>query len=180
MNVSLAHLRWYVVHTKPCKESMVNGLLQHQGFETLYPHYWGTVKHARRVKDVIKPYFSRYLFVGKCDWQGMGTINDTLGVSTVLYLGDEPLQLSDKVMDSIRANCGEDGRTDAPKETPDPPVFQKGDIVKIIEGPLQGFEATVAVDKRGAVRVMLDMFRGEFPVTVPSGGLILIHPQCVT
>ncbi len=173
-------LRWYVIYTQSRKESLANGLLRHRGFETFYPHYWKTIKHARKETRVMRALYPRYLFVGKHDWQGMGIINDTFGVSTVLYLGDEPFELSEKVMDSVRENCGDDGQTDAPKSVPDKPVFHKGDIVRITDGPWAGFEGPVVIDKKGTVQVILDVFRGKCPVPVPSGGLKLVHPQCGT
>ncbi len=53
---------WYAVHTNARKEPLVDRLLKHQGFDTLFLHFTNIVKHAGRSSQVIRPYFNRYLF----------------------------------------------------------------------------------------------------------------------
>lgn len=167
---------------------MVHRLLQNRGFETLYLHYRDTVKHARRKIAVLRPYFPRYVFVGVPPAQSLHEINSMIGVSTVLYCGDEPLVIPDAVIEELRARGDEHGFVKVlPKERAEHRKrYRRGQRVRIAGGPLEGLFAIVSLDSGDQVRVWLEMFGGKvgalfYPEGLksgsPEGGTIRIPPR---
>ena len=154
---------WYVVHTKPRKEGMANSLLKSQGFETLYLYYSGVVKHARKVRKVDKSLFPRYIFAGLTNGQAVYDINHTIGVSTVIYCGDKPLEVPESVIEELRARGDKDGMVRfTPRETVEHRQrYMRGQMVRINEGPLVGFLACVELDTGHQVKVWVEMFKSE-------------------
>ncbi len=154
---------WYAVHTNARKEGLANKLLKHQGFETLYLHYSGVVKHARKVRKVEKPYFPRYIFAGVSNGLSVYNINKTIGVSTVVYLGDNPLEIPGSVIEELQARGNKIGLVQfMPVESIEQRGrYRQGQRVAILEGPLAGFLATVSLDTGQQVTVWLEMFKGQ-------------------
>ena len=167
---------WFVCHTKPRQEWLANDLLRHQGYETLFLHYTDTSRHARRTVDVIRSYFPRYLFVGLTNGLTIYDVNHTIGVSTVLYMSGEALEVPSNVIEELRARGNKEGLC---KLTPEQKAirrrYHKGERIKISAGPLTGFLGAVELDNGRAIKVWLEMFRGKAPVWVepeqvsPSG-----------
>ena len=164
---------WFAVHTKPQKEGMVHNLLGWQGFETLYLHYPATVKHARRTRRVMRAYFPRYVFVAVGEGQEVATVNKTIGVSTVVYLGDEPLEIPGPVIDELKLRADSTGLLKvSPEETAEVRKrFRRGQRVRITEGVLEGLKATIGVDSGHEVKVWLEMFKGEVQVSLQPEAL---------
>ncbi len=170
---------WYAVHTRPRKEGLVDDLLRSQGFETLYLRYSSVVKHARKTRVVMRSYFSRYIFAGVTDGLSVPTINRTIGVSTVVYLGDEPLEIPLPVIEELRARGNSKGLV---KLAPDQVAehrrrFRQGEQVRITDGPLAGLFAIVALDKGHAVSVWLDFFGGKVEALFDPTGLRSGSPE---
>lgn len=153
---------WYAVHTNSRSEWLAAKRLKEQGYEVLYLHYQDVVKHARRKIAVLKPYFPRYLFTHVDPCQSIYTINKTEGVSTVVYAADEPLQIPFSVIEELRERADKNGLvTLQPQEKEERRRFNKGEKVRIEEGPFIGFVAAVSLDTGSKVRVFLDMFKGR-------------------
>ena len=154
---------WYAVLTKPQKEGLVSNLLAHQGFETLYLHYWTKVKHARRTRLVQRAYFPRYIFAAVDIGLTVYDINHTIGVSTVIYLGDNPLEIPTSVIEELQARGDSKGMVQfTPREvTEHRKRYRRGEMVRIDEGPLVGFIACVELDRGHQVKVWVSMFKSE-------------------
>ena len=175
----LSGLIWYAVLTRPQKEGLAELLLRKQGFETLYLHYHTTIKHARRTRNVIRAYFPRYLFAGAADGLSVPQINRTIGVSTVVYCGDKPLDIPAAVIEELRSRGDRQGRV---KMTPQAVGqhrrrFRKGEQVRIMDGPMAGLFAIVSLDNGRAVRVWLDMFGGKVEALFDPEGLKSGSPE---
>ena len=164
---------WYAVHTKPQKEGLVATFLKWQGFEVLYLHYPAVVKHARRTKTVLRAYFPRYVFAAVGDDQSVFDINNTIGVSTVVYCGDNPLEIPLPVIEELRLRADKHGRLNlSPKETGEQRKrFRRGQKVRITEGILEGLKAIIEVDSGHQVKVWLSLFKGEVPVVLQPEAL---------
>ena len=154
---------WYAVHTNARKEPLVDRLLKHQGFDTLFLHFTNIVKHAGRSSQVIRPYFNRYLFAGVMNGQSLWDINHTMGVSTIVYLGDKPLEIPTPVIEELRARGNRKGLVKlAPEQVAGyRKRFRQGEQVRISDGPLAGLFAVVELDKGHEVRVWVSMFKGR-------------------
>lgn len=164
---------WYAVHTKPRKEPLVADALKRQGFETLFLHYGAVVKHARKTRRVIRAYFPRYVFAGVYSGQALYDINSTMGVSAVVYLGDEPLEIPLPVIEELRARGNAKGRVEfLPKERAEHRKrWPKGQSVSIVDGPFAGLLAVVALDKGHEVKVWLNLFGGKVEALLDPTGL---------
>lgn len=150
-------LRWHAVHTNARAEWLAKSRLEEQAYAVFYPHFLGTVRHARKVIGVIKPYFPRYLFVGVRPDQSLYAVNKTMGVSTVVYIGDVPLEVPGPVMAELRSRGDEDGRVamEEGRRKARPAVGSRVSLA----GPLEGFVAQVAeIDGGDHVRVWVQMF----------------------
>jgi len=152
---------WVVVHTHNRAEWQANRALKDAGFVTLYLHYLATVKHARKVIAVNKPLFPRYLFVAVEPHQNFHDINVAQGVSTVLHDADGPLPLREADIVRLRAGADENGLMASPKAVPDREKYKHGEKLRIIDGPLKGWDAVVILDNFEVIRVTVEMFKGE-------------------
>ena len=99
--------RWYVAQIKPNDFARAEANLGRQGFETFMPLRSRTVRHARQMRDVLRPVFPGYLFVKfgseRADWR---KINSTLGVSKLISSeAGKPTPVPNSLMAGLRARC---------------------------------------------------------------------------
>ena len=125
-------MAWFVVRTKPRAEEKAVWHLANQGFAAYLPRYRRRVRHARRNAIVLRPLFPGYLFVGldpmRCRWR---SINGTIGVREILSNGEAPLAVADRIIDEIKAREDDTGTVKLV-----PPSFARGQVVRLLEGPL--------------------------------------------
>jgi transcriptional antiterminator RfaH len=55
--------RWSVAQTQPCAEGRAVAHLERQGYRVFCPRYHKTVRHARKVTQILAPLFPNYLFL---------------------------------------------------------------------------------------------------------------------
>ena len=72
--------KWYVAQVKPNGFASAEANLDRQGFETFMPLRRKTVRHARQMRDVLRPVFPGYLFI-KFD------LNAVIGAKSIQPLG---------------------------------------------------------------------------------------------
>lgn len=152
---------------------MVHTLLGWQGFETLYLHYPAVIKHARRTRMVMRAYFPRYVFAAVGEGQTIYEINKTIGVSTVIYQGDEPLEIPGLVIEGLRLRANESGLLKlSPEEVTEVRKrYRRGQKVRVTAGILEGLRATIGVDCGHEVKVWLGLFKGEVQVSLKPEAL---------
>lgn len=168
--------RWYAVYTKARAEWLVHKGLREQGYETLYLHRRATVSHARRKIGVLRPYFPRYVFVAVGPRQSVYAVNTTIGVSTVVYAGLDPLEIPAEVIAELRARGDENGLVE--ERGPEARKrLKRGQQVRIAGGPFEGLLALVALDSGNAIRVWLDGFGGKVEAILDPSGLEPVSPE---
>jgi transcriptional antiterminator RfaH len=160
--------RWYVVRTLPHCEARAQGQLSAQGFRTFLPRFTKTVRHARKLRSIMAPFFPRYLFVAldlKRDrWR---SINGTFGVCSLVMAGEAPAPVARGVVESLYASCDANGRLRAGGG------LDIGDRVRVLTGPfadLVGY--LVRIDGRERVQVLLRFLGGEVPVSIERTALV--------
>lgn len=140
---------WYLVHTKPKEESRALINLERQGY-TVYLPYLTTEYRQKGILDVRQePLFPRYLFVqipSVLEEHTWVPIRSTLGVSSVVKIGDVPVHVPQSLVDALQAL--EQSQTE-PKE-----FFSQGDRVVITHGPFTGVEAIFKL-KKGNERIVV-------------------------
>jgi transcriptional antiterminator RfaH len=142
--------RWFVVHTRAAHEERAAHHLAYQGFEAYLPRYRKRRRHARRVQEVLRPLFPRYLFVRlNLDAERWRSINGTFGVTHLICHGNRPAPVPDGVVEAIVARELCPGIVEL-----DPPKFRPGDRVRIEEGVLAD-RIGLFVEMADAKRVVL-------------------------
>lgn len=165
---------WYAVHTGPRMEDVADANLRQQGYMTFYPFV--RMRQRRKIANrdqfhvewVNKPYFPRYLFAAiRGPHESIYAINETDGVSTVVYCGDDPLPVPHDVMDELMGRAEHEGKI-SDIDTLAREKFPEGEQVTFIdESPFAGLMARVAIDSGKAVRVWIEMLSKEQEVSVP-------------
>ncbi len=161
---------WYLVFTKPAQERVARLNLERQGYEVYLPL---TQERKRRRSGVVffskNPMFPRYLFV--CLATGLDNfspIRSTRGVVDLVRFSGLPASVPPNLIDSLQAV----ERVQLESSSLNIPL-KPGDRVRIMEGPLFGYEGVFhSVCSGGArVRVLLDLLSSHAALKVPRDSL---------
>ncbi|HEY6215585.1 MAG TPA: transcription termination/antitermination NusG family protein [Pyrinomonadaceae bacterium] len=131
---------WYAVRTKPKEEDRADFNLQAYRVKTFAPKLkqLSTSKHGGR-RYTIKHLFPPYIFAYFNAETQLHNVNYTRGVQHVVSFANNPVWISDDVIDLIKSKVGDDGLVCLHEE------LKPGDEVRITSGPLQSL---VGVFKR--------------------------------
>lgn len=136
-------LRWYVVNTKPKKESIVERLFQEGGISVYNPKY----REASR----IKAFFPCYEFVQFSHPEQYKLVKYTRGVKRIVGNDSGPIPIEDDVLAGIRTR-EVDGFVEFAKHGIEPAV---GDEIEVAEGPFRGLRGIFTKDMTDQDRVMI-------------------------
>lgn len=142
-------ISWFAVYTQQGKEALAAQQLQNQDFGVYLPRYQKMRRHAGKTEIVAAPLFPRYLFAGiDLEAQRWRSVNGTRGVVGLVMSGDKPIPVPGPVIAEIRAREGEDGFIRL-----NPPGFQRGQALRIVDGPMADIQALFeeAVDGNRAI-----------------------------
>lgn len=164
-------MRWYVLRVASNKEDQVCEALTRkvkiEGLEERIGRVLVPTLKEKRFKGGALKYFERKLYPGyvfvEMICESDGAINEnvwfmvkeTTGVGDFIGSNNKPTAMPDHEVGAMLAAC------EKPDESSLSAVaFQKGDHVKITEGPFEGYEGEVdSVDeRRGNVTVMVTVF----------------------
>jgi len=161
--------RWYVIHTYSGYENKVKQNLEHriesmemdhQIFRVSVPTEEDIqIKNGQR-RTVNKKIYPGYVLVQmRLTDDSWYVVRNTPGVTSFVGHGNKPTPLEDDEVKTILKQM----EGEAPKVRVS---YQKGQAVKIIDGPFTDFEGIVdAIDhERGRVRVLVSFFGREAPV----------------
>ena len=150
-------MAWYAVYTQTNKEAVAAQHLRNQGFDIYLPQYQKMRRHAGRAEIVAAALFPRYLFAGiDMQQQRWRSVNGTVGVIGLVMSGSQPMPVPDPVMDEIRAREDENGfiRLNAP-------TFERGQALRIIEGPMADTQALFEETVDGNRAILLISLMGR-------------------
>jgi transcriptional antiterminator RfaH len=149
LSIDFDSFRWYLVKTKPREEERVLGYLKFANYSFLFPTFWKTVLFGKKREK--KPLFPGYVFTCLRLKQDYHKIRYTRGVAGfVRFGGGLPIPVKDEIIETLKSRTREDGTI---KMVPKP--LEKGDVVKIAEGPFAGFEAIFIESLNDGERVAL-------------------------
>jgi transcriptional antiterminator NusG len=161
--------RWYVIHTYSGYENKVRQNLEHridsmemhdQIFRVIVPTEEEIeIKNGQR-RTVNKKIYPGYVLVQmRLTDDSWYVVRNTPGVTSFVGHGSKPTPLEDDEVKTILKQM----EGEAPKVRVS---YQKGQAVKIVDGPFTDFEGVVdAIDhERGRVRVLVSFFGREAPV----------------
>lgn len=162
---------WYVIHTyagyeeqvaENLKQRIESLAMEDKIFEVLVPKEKQIeIKNGNR-KTIEKRIFPGYVMVEMIvtddSWY---VVRNTPNVTGFIGLGVRPTPMSQEEIERIKKRMG----VEEPKYKIE---FRKGDLVRITDGPLKGFEAKVTdIDEsKGKVKILVSMFGRETPVSL--------------
>jgi transcription antitermination factor NusG len=149
--------RWFVARALPHQENRAQLNLHRLGFRSFVPRLRRTVRHARRLRDTLKPLFPCYIFVtidlSKHRWR---SINGTFGVASLIMGAEQPSPVPPGVVEALIASC-ENSRVVRLDDD-----LEIGQKVRILSGPFAETLCRLAhLDDRGRVRVLLEIMGME-------------------
>ena len=165
---SLDKQRWYAVHCQPHREQGAALHLRNQGYDVFLPRRERTIRHARRIETVRRPFFPGYLFLHldlSCErWR---PVNGTFGVVRLIMRGDEPAPVPRGVVEVLKTSCNEDDILEWQ------PPLALGEAVRVTTGPFADLVGELdQLDGAGRVRVLLELMGGKVPTWLPRSGVV--------
>ena len=159
--------RWFVVQSRPHKELFASRNLENQGYRVFLPRLRKSIRHARRLREVERPLFPRYLFVeldlGTQRWR---PILGTYGVTHLITENARPLPAPRGLIEAFIA------RADSSDVVDLSPALAPGQNVELLSGPFAGkIGALVSHDGAGRVRVLLELLGGQREIAVPANAV---------
>jgi len=164
---------WYVIHTysgyeeqvaENLKQRIESLAMEDKIFQVMVPKEKQIeIKNGRR-KTVEKKIFPGYVLVEMIvtddSWY---VVRNTPNVTGFIGLGVRPTPMSKVEIERIQKRMG----VDEPKFKIE---YKPGDLVRVSDGPLKGFEAKVTeIDEdKGKIKVLVSMFGRETPVSLDS------------
>jgi transcriptional antiterminator RfaH len=145
---------WYCVYTHPKQEFYAAEHLRRQRFEVFLPTI--IVKPLRRRQSVIRPYFTRYLFVSfdvmQDNWRPIWSTNGVKSLfssnpyAPIAIPGQTILTLRQQIEEyEIRQGYCVD-------------VIRPGTIARVLNGSLKGHEAPCISNEKGRVKLLMMIF----------------------
>ncbi|OAI23615.1 hypothetical protein A1351_19600 [Methylosinus sp. R-45379] len=149
--------RWYLAHTLPHKETSVEQRLRVQGFRHFMPRRIKTVRHARRMRNVLAPVFPRYIFVAlDLDRDRWRSVNGTIGIATLFMAQDRPLPVPYGVVETLIQSSDDRGQLRFEHN------LQLGQKVRLISGPFsEALGLLERLDDSGRIEVLLEIMGGH-------------------
>ena len=158
----IAPRSWYVIHTKPGNERRVETNLTNQEIEVFLPRLETFQYFNEKLVQKIKPLFPNYLFAKLDVDVHYYKVKWTRGVSKILGIGNEPIPISERVIQTIKTRMGEDNLVKLDNE------LEKGNIVQFTSGPFRDltgvFDKGMSDGRR--VRVLLSLIGVDVPVQI--------------
>ena len=136
-------LRWYVINTRPKKESQVERLFEEGGFTVYCPKY---IREKR-----IGPFFPGYAFVRFEFPEQFQMVKYTRGVKRVVGSHDSPTPIPEEIVLGIKAR-EQNGFIVFEKYGEEPAV---GDEIEVVEGPFKGLKGIFRKEVGDNERVMI-------------------------
>lgn len=160
---------WYVARTQPNGEAKADRSLRAQGYAVFWPRVLATVGG----REIVRSYYSRYIFVGAGPRQSIYPARSTRGVSEIVGNVDRhgewmPIPIASEIVSRLMARADECGQIEMVKV--DRFRFHHGDRVRVSNrfSPFYGLIGEVErVDGDEEARVWMAAMGRLVAVTTP-------------
>ena len=166
---------WYVIHTQTGYEDRVRttleakvkaGLAKDQIAKVLIPTEQVSEVKAGKKKISQRKFFPGYILVEmELSDESWYLVKSIPGVTGFVGAGSRPLPLKEEEIDSILKQAEEAKVKTTPKV-----MFEKGENVRVTDGPFTNFNGTVedANLAKGKIKVMISIFGRATPVELET------------
>ncbi len=128
---------WYVMYTKPHKETLVNRQLEDRGVDTFFPYLQFERGYGRGIR--VEPFFPNYLFFrADLEAPAVHALRWLPGVRSIVYIDQMPAMVPDPVIEALQARLKPLTKRVLHKSEW---LFEPGQPVQIVSGPFEGMEA---------------------------------------
>ena len=167
----MANLRWYIVHTYSGFEHKVKSALEERVKNEGRQEYFGQVLvPTEKVIELVKgerkassrKFYPGYILVQmELNDDTWHLVRHTPKVTGFIGSQEKPIPLSDAEAEGIILQMQEGAQKPRPKFK-----FEKGDEVRVIDGPFANFNGTIdeVIPEKGKVRVLVSIFGRSTPV----------------
>jgi transcription elongation factor/antiterminator RfaH len=159
--------QWYVAQTLHHREKVAERHLREQGFRSFFPQFRRTVRHARKLREVVAPVFPGYIFVTfDTERDRWHSIHGTVGVCRLLTTLKRPVPVPADIVQALIGAIDVFGC-----------VVLGGDLwvgqaVRVVAGPFTGGLGVLErLDGNGRVRVLLNIMGGQTPLMIDRADL---------
>lgn len=161
-------LYWYVLRTRPRHEKVVRDQLYKQGIEPLLPTVRRLSQWKDRKKEIEVPLFSGYCFV-RFGQTAKSAIQRVGGVVEIVGSGGRPEPIPDCEIENLKRLMSSVLPYDAH------PYLQKGMMVEVVRGPLQGVRGILLrKDKRHRLVVGVKLIQQAAAVEIDARDVELV------
>jgi transcriptional antiterminator NusG len=167
----MGEMKWYAIHTyagyeNRARESLTN-LVQRQNLKDVVKQIILPTEEVAEIKDGKKKIATRKIMPGyilvemELNDDTWALVKETAGVAGFVGPGKTPAALSDEEVENILGMMEETGASPRLKIS-----FEKGDRVKVVDGPFLNFAGTVSEvnRERGRLTVMIEVLGRATPV----------------
>lgn len=160
---------WYAAYTIPRYEKRVQDELLRKGLEVYLPVQKVFRQWSDRIKKIEVPLFPSYIFIHGSEIDREHAIR-TKGIMKFVSFEGKPARVSERDIDTIRKLENEEVEVEH--------HLVEGSKVRIIRGPLAGFEG-ILFSKKGKCRfgVRIDTIRQSLSLEVPVSCLEEVQGQ---
>jgi transcription elongation factor/antiterminator RfaH len=153
---------WYAVYTKPRHERKVNAHLIREGMTTFLPEIKRWSRRKDRKTKVSYPIFPGYLFINtELNGGSRLKVIKTKGVVRILGNKGIPTAIPVHQIDAIQRIV------DNNKEISPYPYLKRGQMVRVISGPLNGVEGIFISEKgKGKLIISVDILQRAVSVEI--------------
>ena len=155
---------WYVIQTKPKKETETFRSLCGRGYQCLFPKILDYRSANGRTIEIQKPLFPGYLFIKLILAHHYYQVKWTKGLSRFVGWGNIPTPVADGIVEAIRSRTDEGGKVRMGLDV------KPSEEVRIKSGPLKDFIGIFErkLSERDRIRVLLHVVGSQVSVNVPA------------
>jgi len=162
---------WFTVRTQPMKESLAMLHYQRQGYDVWCPRIRKTVRHARKIKKVMRPLFPGYLFLHLApEERNWISIASTIGAIGPVRFGDFYPPVPEWLIQELKEREAAEGFIAMPYE--ESLGIKPGDRITVTgrnDTEIQGIFQALKDEDRALI--LLDILKREVPAVVPLASI---------
>jgi len=157
--------RWYTIYTKPRNEKKVSERLENKSIKVYLPLRTETHQWSDRKKEVEVPLLRSYVFV-RIPLKRSLDVLQTKGVMRFISFQGKYAPIPDYQINSLQNALESDRGVDSVN------YFTEGEMVKVIQGPLQGVVGRVKrYNNKSRLVLSVDSLRASFEVNINTKNL---------